>query len=354
MAEKVTIEKVLPEKAPGANGHGPRETPRDGATRARAAAGKAEPGRWVREAQGIVALGLAGFGFVALFSYDPRCIRSTSRARWGRSGSWLGWALFHGLRLRRLPLPGAAHALGVSRLHAARAWRTAGRPAAGSLSCWSARPASWPAPRTRWPSPAAQGRRGRLGGLRGAPASRRRRWARWIVLLALIPVGGLFVTQASVRRALARRCGAALRPAAAAGRAGRRRRREPGAGGPAAASPRCRRAAWPADRAGRAAAARREGAAARPSRGSPRRASPGRRPSTSARAARRRSSCPPVGLLNGAAGRVAPRTREELRGQRGDAQEEAPGLRGRRPHRAGEPGPGHHSLRVRAGGRASR
>ena len=35
MAEKVTIETILSEKAPGANGHGPRETPRDGAARRR-------------------------------------------------------------------------------------------------------------------------------------------------------------------------------------------------------------------------------------------------------------------------------------------------------------------------------
>ena len=35
MAEKVTIEKILSEKAPGANGQGPRETPRDGSPRRR-------------------------------------------------------------------------------------------------------------------------------------------------------------------------------------------------------------------------------------------------------------------------------------------------------------------------------
>jgi len=62
MAEKATIEKVLPEKTPGANGQGPRD-PRDGAPRRRGARqGKAEPGRWVREAKGILALALAGFG----------------------------------------------------------------------------------------------------------------------------------------------------------------------------------------------------------------------------------------------------------------------------------------------------
>ncbi len=32
---------------------------------------KREPGRWVREAKGILALALAGFCFVALYAFDP-------------------------------------------------------------------------------------------------------------------------------------------------------------------------------------------------------------------------------------------------------------------------------------------
>ena len=36
---------------------------------------KREPGRWVREAKGILALALAGFGLVALGSFDPKLHR---------------------------------------------------------------------------------------------------------------------------------------------------------------------------------------------------------------------------------------------------------------------------------------
>ena len=50
MAEKATIEKILPEKATGPNGHGPREAPKDAAAARRRLPRKArgEPGRWVR------------------------------------------------------------------------------------------------------------------------------------------------------------------------------------------------------------------------------------------------------------------------------------------------------------------
>ena len=95
MAEKVTIEKILSEKALGANGQGPRETPRDGAPRRRGPRrGKAEPGRWVREAKGILALALAGFGFVALYAYDPMVHPLDQSSPVGPVGAWLGWGSF--------------------------------------------------------------------------------------------------------------------------------------------------------------------------------------------------------------------------------------------------------------------
>ena len=57
------------------------------------------------------------------------------------------------------------------------------------------------------------------------------------------------------------------------------------------------------------------------------------------------------GPAEGAAGRGAAAHARGAAGQRRDPAPQAAGLRGRRPHRAGEPGPDHHLVRVRAGGR---
>ena len=50
--------------------------------------------RWLREAQGVVALGLAAYLGVALLSYDPALRWVDQEARVGVVGLWLGWALF--------------------------------------------------------------------------------------------------------------------------------------------------------------------------------------------------------------------------------------------------------------------
>ena len=94
MAEKATIEKMVPDRSPNPNG----QAARDGAAKRRPAAPrrpKGEPGRWVREAKGILALALAGFGFVALYAYDPMLHRLDQSSPVGPVGGWLGWASFH-------------------------------------------------------------------------------------------------------------------------------------------------------------------------------------------------------------------------------------------------------------------
>jgi S-DNA-T family DNA segregation ATPase FtsK/SpoIIIE len=50
--------------------------------------------RWLREAQGVVALGLAAYLAIALLSYDPALRWVDQEARVGVVGLWLGWALF--------------------------------------------------------------------------------------------------------------------------------------------------------------------------------------------------------------------------------------------------------------------
>jgi S-DNA-T family DNA segregation ATPase FtsK/SpoIIIE len=64
---------------------------------ARAKARAAKPrlaARWLREAQGVVALGLAAYLGVALLSYDPALRWVDQGGRVGVVGLWVGWALF--------------------------------------------------------------------------------------------------------------------------------------------------------------------------------------------------------------------------------------------------------------------
>ena len=52
---------------------------------------KREQGRWVREVKGILALALSGFGFVALYAFDPTLHLLDQSSPVGPVGVWLGW-----------------------------------------------------------------------------------------------------------------------------------------------------------------------------------------------------------------------------------------------------------------------
>ena len=215
MAEKVTIEKVLPEKAPGPNGHGPRETPRDGAPRRRGTRhGKAEPGRWVREAKGILALALSGFGFVALYAYDPTVHPLDQSSPVGPVGAWLGWGSFHAFGYAGYLFPVLLALYGVSafvRPRVAHGWQAGVGllillvSATGVLARASDTLAEY---------------RLHKGGVVGWAVSEGLRVSigtvgTWIILLALIPVGVLFVTRipySVLSRALRARFGRLRRP----------------------------------------------------------------------------------------------------------------------------------------------
>ena len=221
MAEKVTIEKVLAEKAPGPNGHGPRETPRDGAPRRRGTRhGKAEPGRWVREAKGILALALSGFGFVALYAYDPTVHPLDQSSPVGPVGAWLGWGSFHAFGYAGYLFPVLLALYGVSafvRPRVAHGWQAGVGllillvSATGVLARASDTLAEY---------------RLHKGGVVGWAISEGLRVSigtvgTWIILLALIPVGVLFVTRipySVLSRALRARFGRLRRPDARKGR----------------------------------------------------------------------------------------------------------------------------------------
>jgi S-DNA-T family DNA segregation ATPase FtsK/SpoIIIE len=198
MAEKATIEKVLPERASGENGHGRgdgREAPRDGAPRRRGGRkAKGEPGRWVREAKGILALALSGFGFVALYAFDPTLHPLDQSSPVGPVGAWLGWGSFHAFGYAGYLFPVLLALYGVSafvRPRMAHGWQAAAGlgillvSAAGILARASDTLAEY---------------RLHKGGVVGWAVAEALRQSvgtvgTWIILLALIPLGVLFVTR---------------------------------------------------------------------------------------------------------------------------------------------------------------
>ena len=62
--------------------------------RPRRARKKKEARRWLREAQAILLLAAAGFGLVALATFDPALAPGVQRGPVGPVGVWLGWAFF--------------------------------------------------------------------------------------------------------------------------------------------------------------------------------------------------------------------------------------------------------------------
>ena len=194
MAEKATIEKVLPERTPGSNGHGPREALRDAAKRRGPRKGKGEPGRWVREAKGILALALAGFCFVALYAYDPTLHPLDQSSPVGPVGGWLGWGSFHAFGYAGYLFPVLLTLYGVSafvRPRMAHGWQAGAGLAILLVSATGILARA---------SDTLTEFRVHKGGVVGWAVSEALRLSigtagTWIVLLALIPLGVLFVTR---------------------------------------------------------------------------------------------------------------------------------------------------------------
>jgi S-DNA-T family DNA segregation ATPase FtsK/SpoIIIE len=236
MPEKATIEKILPEKATGPNGHGLREAPRDGAAARRKMPRKAksEPGRWVREAKGILALALAGFGLVALYAYDPTLHPLDQASPVGPVGGWLGWGSFHAFGYAGYLFPLLLTLYGVSafvRPRMAHGWQAAVGLAILLVSATGILARA---------SDTLTEFRVHKGGVVGWAVSESLRLSigvvgTWIILLALIPLGVLFVTRipySVLSRGLRARFGR-LRRAEAPARKGR----IAGAPAPATAAP---------------------------------------------------------------------------------------------------------------------
>ena len=176
---------------------------------------KAESRRWVREMQGIAALVVAGFGVVALASYDPRVAPGSQEGLAGPVGLWLAWGLFRGFGYASFLFPillgawGAGSFLRPSVVRGKLPWLGFAVllvTATGLLSL------------------AAPGDGVEHGGLVGWGLTYALRAAlgtagAWLVLLAALPTGLLLVTQvsyAALGRAFAARLARARRQRARA------------------------------------------------------------------------------------------------------------------------------------------
>jgi DNA segregation ATPase FtsK/SpoIIIE, S-DNA-T family len=169
---------------------------RDGGRRPGRGDRRAE-GRWVREVKGVLALALAGFGFLALWSHEPLLHPMDQSSPVGPVGRWLGWASFRTFGYGGYLFPCLLALYGLGAFVRTRSFR--GWPAAaglglllvsvtGMLARWSD---TLGEVRVHWGGVVGWGVADGLGLSVGRAGT-------WIVLAALVPVGVLLITRASV------------------------------------------------------------------------------------------------------------------------------------------------------------
>ena len=158
---------------------------------------KREQGRWVREVKGILALALSGFGFVALYAYDPTLHLMDQTSPVGPVGVWLGWAFFWAFGYAGYLFPLLLASYGASAFIRSR--MVTGWPAAVGLVLLLV---SVTGILTRLSDTLAV-EHIHKGGVLGWGVSEALRVSvgnvgTWIILLAIIPVAVLFITRASL------------------------------------------------------------------------------------------------------------------------------------------------------------
>ncbi len=158
---------------------------------------KREQGRWVREVKGILALALSGFGFVALYAYDPTLHLFDQTSPVGPVGVWLGWVFFWAFGYAGYLFPLLLAGYGASAFIRSR--MVTGWPAAVGLGLLLI---SVTGLLTRLSDTLAVQRIHKGGVLGWAVAEALRASmgsvGTWIILLAIIPVAVLFVTRVSL------------------------------------------------------------------------------------------------------------------------------------------------------------
>jgi S-DNA-T family DNA segregation ATPase FtsK/SpoIIIE len=155
--------------------------------------------RWLREVKAIALLVLAGFGAVALLAYEPELPMREQTAPAGPVGAWLGGALFQSFGYAAFLFP---LLLGVIALSAfARPFAPRGWPPAVGFVLLLLSATGLLAQVSDSVGPTAVGRV-HAGGVVGWAVGDGLRTAlggagTWLVLVAGVPIGLLFVTQAS-------------------------------------------------------------------------------------------------------------------------------------------------------------
>ena len=173
---------------PGPKGGGPARASRKA---------KREQGRWVREVKGILALALSGFGFVALYAYDPTLHLMDQTSPVGPVGVWLGWVFFWAFGYAGYLFPLLLAGYGASAFIRSR--MVTGWPAVAGLGLLLI---SVTGILTRMSDTLAV-QRIHKGGVLGWAVSEALRVSMgsvgtWIILLAIIPVAILFITRVSL------------------------------------------------------------------------------------------------------------------------------------------------------------
>jgi S-DNA-T family DNA segregation ATPase FtsK/SpoIIIE len=158
---------------------------------------KREQGRWVREVKGILALALSGFGFVALYAYDPTLHLFDQTSPVGPVGVWLGWVFFWAFGYAGYLFPLLLAGYGASAFIRSR--MVTGWPAMVGLGLLLI---SVTGILTRLSDTLAV-QRIHKGGVLGWAVSEALRASMgsvgtWIILLAIIPVAILFITRVSL------------------------------------------------------------------------------------------------------------------------------------------------------------
>ncbi len=166
--------------------------------RPRRARKKKEARRWLREAQAILLLAAAGFGLVALATFDPALAPGVQRGPVGPVGVWLGWAFFRALGYAGFLFPLLLVIIALSafmRPLAAHGWA----PFVGlgiivlSATGLLAETSSYFGPEAAHAGAGGAVGRGVTAGLQASLGE----FGTWLVLIAGVPIGVLFITQVS-------------------------------------------------------------------------------------------------------------------------------------------------------------
>ena len=163
--------------------------------------GRPRRDRWLAEVKGIVALAVAGFGLIALATFDPSRPPAVQQGPVGPVGVWLGWAAFQSFGYAGFLFPILLGAWGASAFVRPPVTRGV-LPFTGLVVLLVSSAGLLAQASTALARGAAERHATTVGGLVGWAVSTALRTGvgnlgAWLVLLVALPVGVLFVTRIS-------------------------------------------------------------------------------------------------------------------------------------------------------------